>query len=463
MITRLKAQNEQLEKLEVERGELVEKKEIEGVLNAEDEASSNTIENAISKYTGAEAEVTPIPESSAAAEPHTTEQHATEQHATEQHAAEQNAAEQNAAEQNAAKQITTVNAPDPVTTHANTQKSPLKHGEIKKEHAEESKLSTDKYVNDLGMAWDVDVSDTHVEAALQNQDQNVIGHITKRSRALYCVTYGPADARSARFKSTLPDGSKYQGTRDVTQRSERIVEKIVQFHRDKKEPLPMNILSKVKILLVYWDSKLGIGHEAEVDVLAPDYPKRRPNTHCFIYLDPELYAKYKFDNNTGFSHETMSTIKPLVEGNDDWQKSITFHNIAVRLENQFEKSFMSKILDRPNPLCEFIDEREVVSRRSRSRYATAEPSASPTPMQSPILPHQPTPRQPTPRQPTPPRDTRHEQVPTGAKPAMTPKQRFHIVLSELFDLAENFTFEDLTGVQQLLYPGQFSNWKKVNS
>jgi hypothetical protein len=159
----------------------------------------------------------------------------------------------------------------------------------------------------------------------------------------------------------------------------------------------------------------------------------------------------------------MSTIKPLIEGNDDWQKSITFHNIAVRLENQFEKSCMSKVLDRPNPLCEFIDEREVVSRRSRSRYVTAEPSASPTPMQSPILPHQPTPRQPTPRQPTPPRETRHEQVPTGAKPAMTPKQQFHIVLLELFDLAENFTFEDLTRVQQLLYPRQFSNWKKVNS
>jgi hypothetical protein len=162
IITRLKSQNEQLEKLEVERGELVEKKEIEGVLNVEDEASSNTIENVISKYTSAKAKVTPIPESSAAAEPHTTEQHATEQHATEQHATEQhateqhaaerNAAEQNAAEQNAAKQNTTVNAPDPVTTHANTQKSPLKHREIKKEHAEESKVSTNKYVNNLGMA-----------------------------------------------------------------------------------------------------------------------------------------------------------------------------------------------------------------------------------------------------------------------------------------------------------------------
>jgi hypothetical protein len=33
----------------------------------------------------------------------------------------------------------------------------------------------------------------------------------------------------------------------------------------------MDILSKVHILLVYWDSKMGVGYAAEVDVLALYY------------------------------------------------------------------------------------------------------------------------------------------------------------------------------------------------
>jgi hypothetical protein len=296
-----------------------------------------------------------------------------------------------------------------------------------------------------------------------DQNKEAIGHIIRTSQARYCVGYGSADARSARFESTLPDGSKYQGTSDVTKRSNRIVERIVQFHKDKKEALPMDILSRVKVLLVYWDSKMGIGHAAEVDVLAPDFAKRRPHTRCFIYLDPALYARYNLENKTGYSHETRSTMKPLMEGNDDWQKSITFHNTAVRLENKFEEKCMSGISGRPEPLRELDHEREVVSRRTRSPYATAGLSASPTPVKPPISPRQPTPRQPTPSQPTPPPETRHEQAPTGAKPGMSLKQRFHMDFLELFDLAENVTYADLTEQQQLLYPAQFTKWKAVNS
>jgi hypothetical protein len=200
---------------------------------------------------------------------------------------------------------------------------------------------------------------------------------------------------------------------------------------------------------------MGIGHAAEVDVLAPNYAKRRPHTRCFIYLDPALYAEYNLENKTGYSHETRSTMKPLMEGNDDWQKSITFHNIAVRLENKFEEKCMSGVSGRPEPLRSLVQEGKVVSRRSMSRYATAEPSASPTPMKPPISPRQPT--------PTPPPETRHEQAPTGAKPGMSLKQRFHMDFLELFDLAENATYADMTEQQQLLYPAQFTKWKAVNS
>jgi hypothetical protein len=70
------------------------------------------------------------------------------------------------------------------------------------------------------------------------------------------------------------------------------------------------------------------------------------------------------------------------------------------------------------------------------------------------------PRQPT---PTPPPETRHEQAPTRAKPRMSLKQRFHIDFLELFDLAENATYADITEQQQLLYPAQFTKWKAVNS
>jgi hypothetical protein len=439
--------NENFEGLEAEREELLEKKETEGVLTTDEEARLAKLEKDVNMYAAAmnQVNVNPTPESSAAAQ-----QHATYHDATEANAAAQNASEENAADQNA-----TVNAPDPVTTHANAQESPSKHGAIKRESAEESKLTTNRFVDDLGMAWDVDVSDTHVELALQNQKKEAIGHIMRTSQARYCVGYGSADARSARFESTLPDGSRYEGTRDVTKRSNRIVERIVQFHKDKKEALPMHILSRVKVLLVYWDSKLGIGHAAEVDVLAPDYPKRRPHTRCFIYLDPALYAEYNLENKTGYSHETRSTMKPLMEGNDDWQKSITFHNIAVRLENKFEEKCMSGVSGRPEPLRSLVQEGKVVSRRSMSRYATAEPSASPTPMKPPISPRQPT--------PTPPPETRHEQAPTGTKPGMSLKQRFHMDFLELFDLAENATYADMTEQQQLLYPAQFTKWKAVNS
>ncbi|KAF7569463.1 hypothetical protein PtrM4_118780 [Pyrenophora tritici-repentis] len=501
--------DEKVKKLEADLTKLQHAKD-QGMFAEDDEKQMSSIRAELEKYNSAMTQVNintaTRPESSAAAgqqaaQQNATEQNAAEQNATMQDATEQNATMQNASGQDATMQNATANAPNPGTTHANAQKSPSQKGEIKREHAEESKMPTQRLVDDLGMAWDVDVNNTCVDPSLQGQEKSAIGHIMRTSQACFCVTYG-SKARSARFESSLPHGSQYQGSRDVTKGSNRIVEKIVNFHKGNKEPLPMDILSKVHILLVYWDSKMGVGHAAEVDVLAPNYGKKRPHTRCFIYLDPELYKTYDLENKTGYSHETRSIMKPLQEGNDDWQKSIAFHNIAVRLENKFEKECMVGVPGRPGPLRELVQERKVVSSRSRSRYATAEPSESMSryataepsegwsrqatvapsegwSRQATVAPSEGWSRQATvapsttgshfdipptsPRQPTDLPRTRHKQTPTTVKTGTSLKQRFHMEFLELFDLADNVTYADLTEKQQLLYPAQFTKWKAVNS
>jgi hypothetical protein len=377
-----------------------------------------------------------------------------QQQATRHDVAQQEETGLNVGGPDVTEQRATTSTPGPEKTRASAPKALPKDGKVKQEPQEDSKVSTNRLVDDLDMAWDVDIDDRHIEPSLQNHAKEAFGHIMRNSQTRYCVRYGSADAYSARFESTLPDRSRYQETRDVTQRSNRIVEKIVQNHRDKKKPLPMDILSQVKVLVVYWDSKMGIGHAAEVDVLAPDFAERRPHTRCFVYLDPVLYAsEYDIENKTGYSHETRSTIKLLMEGNDDWQKSITFHNIAVRLENKFEEKCMSGVPGRPGPLLELVHERKVASRQSRSRYATAEPTASPTPMKPPI----------SPRYSTPLPEVRLEQTPTRTEPGKSLKARFHADFLELFDLAEDATYAELTEQQQLLYPAQYTKWKAVNA
>ena len=395
----------------------------------------------------------PIPDSSAGTERDTVGQNVPEQAVTEQDATEQDATEHDATEHDAAERNATANEPDPRATHANAQKSPSRDRKIKQEPLGESNMSTSRLVDNLNMAWDVSVNDTHVESSLQNLSKEAFGHIMRNSQARYCVKYGSADARSARFESALPDGSTYNETRDVTQRSNRIIERIVQIHRDNKTALPAHILSQVRILLVYWDSKVGVGHDAEVDVLHPDYPARRPHTRCFIYLKPELYAKYDLVNNTGYSHETRSIIKLCLEGNNDRQKSTTLYNLAVRLENKFEDECMGGAPCRPEPLREFVHGKKVVPGRSRSRYSTIKRSTSATPLRSPT---------PLP-QPTPLPETQRNETPAGAKSGMSLKQRFHTEFLELFDLAPDATYVDLTEQQQLLYPAQYTKWKAVNS
>ena len=111
---------------------------------------------------------------------------------------------------------------------------------------------------------------------------------------------------------------------------------------------------------------------------------------------------------------------------------------------------MSRALDRPEPLRELVHERKAASRRSGSRYATAELAASPAPVKPP-------------RRSAPPPNMRLKQTPARPQSGKSPRQRFHAEFLELFDLPDDTTYADLDEQQQLLYPAQFVNWKKINA
>ncbi|KAJ5025163.1 hypothetical protein J3E73DRAFT_392408 [Bipolaris maydis] len=263
---------------------------------------------------------------------------------------------------------------DPKKTFTSNQERSSGYRKTKQEPSEESKSFTHKLVDSLNIKWDVDVNNSHGESSLQHLPKEVFGHIIKGSRTRYCVQYRSNEGLSARFKSILPNGSNYKEERDVTQGSNRIVEKIVQHHRDNKTALPINILSQVKVL-------------AEVK-----------------------------------------------------QKSIALYNIAVKIKNQFEKRWMSNIPGRPGPLRKLKHKRKAVSRLTKSPCATTEHSVSPTLMKPPVP---------------------HQRTPIKKKAGISLKEQFHKDFLELFELLEDATYTDLTKEQQLLYPAQFTKWKKL--
>jgi hypothetical protein len=335
-----------------------------------------------------------------------------------------------------------------------------------------TEASEETLIDELGTEWNVNVANTQSKSAFHDLDTEVIGHIVKRPAIQYVRRVGNKDACSAFLDSQLPQGSSYKEERDVTQRSNRILENILQKHRDRKEPIPAKIRSALTVLLVYWDSKDQCGYGTDLEVLDPNYEGRRPHTRCFIYLKPSLYvnADYNLDNKTGYSHETRSTVKQFLQGKDDWERSITLHNIAVTRENKFEEYHMKHVDDRPKvPLCELIDERKKAGRRSESRYSSVEQqSLSPVGQQtrkSPRLVQ--TPPLESARQPAkigikaesrlskPQQVTRHED--DSSKP---PRVRFHEFYVELFDLPPSTTYEDLQKDAKIMYPAQFVEWKQ---
>jgi hypothetical protein len=48
-------------------------------------------------------------------------------------------------------------------------------------------------MDDLNMAWDIDVDDRHIEPSLQNHNKEAFSHIMRNSQSRYCVRYGSAD------------------------------------------------------------------------------------------------------------------------------------------------------------------------------------------------------------------------------------------------------------------------------
>ena len=58
---------------------------------------------------------------------------------------------------------------------------------------------------------------------------------------------------------------------------------------------------------------------------------------------------------------------------------------------------------------------------------------------------------------------RLEQTPARPQSGKSLRQRFHADFLELFDLPDHTTYADLDEQQQLLYPAQFANWKKINA
>jgi hypothetical protein len=321
--------------------------------------------------------------------------------------------------------------------------------EEREEERQEAAPATKKIVDGgLGMEWDIDADSNSIEPALQKLDKEAFGHLTRYSTTRYLVRYGLPGAYSARFESSLPMNSKYNedNERNVSQGSDRILEKILQKHRETKTVVPDNIIRNLKILVIYWDRKQGLGHNAEVEVLDPSH-KKKPNTRCFIYLDPHLYEQYTgISNKTGYSHETRTTVKLFMKGNDDWQKSIAFHNEAVRLENKFEAKFA--LSEGSSPLCELNDERNVADRRSKSRSTSVQSFRSPTPQRTP--------------KPTPERSSQYKRASTEPSGAKSPRDLFHADFLEVYDLPSTMTRDELPQKYKIDYVAQFTAWKSTN-
>lgn len=114
---------------------------------------------------------------------------------------------------------------------------------------------------------------------------------------------------------------------------------------------------------------------------------------------------------------------------------------------------MGGVSERPGPLLELSRKRKTTTRRKGSRYSNIELAASPRPVKAPTSPH------PSPT----PQETRTKQSSARTDSGKSLKEQFHADFLELFDLAKDVAYEDLTEQQQLLYPAQFTKWKAINA
>jgi hypothetical protein len=311
-------------------------------------------------------------------------------------------------------------------------------------------------VDELGTKWNIDPVDTQSKSWLRGLQVEVIGHIEKRPTTRYVRRFGDEHGSSAIVDSQLPEDCIYNGSRNAATVSNRILENILDFHRRRKEPIPSTITQFLKVLVIYWDNKDECGYAADVEVLDPDYQGKRPNTRCFIYLPKQVYKEYGLENSTGFSHETRSTVLNFLNGNDHKGRSITLHNIAVKLENKFEELYMNNASNRPRePLSELFSGKPSRN-RSRSRYTSIKesPALNPPPRRSGRLAQGP--------------EIKVESCPPTPRPVAQPKEarlkspdvRFRETLLKAFGTS---SYKDLPEEVQEKYVVMFEKWLKNNA
>lgn len=121
------------------------------------------------------------------------------------------------------------------------------------------------------------------EADVSGQERHsVLGHLTRGRLTEYLVQYGPATQSSVRFEraedvrdDVLESYTKGSSRVDVASSKDRIIEKIIKWHREEGKLLPIKLLRNHQILSVYWDGKMGLGHKAEIKAVLDPQPVTR--------------------------------------------------------------------------------------------------------------------------------------------------------------------------------------------
>jgi hypothetical protein len=338
-----------------------------------------------------------------------------------------------------------------------------------------AKLNTIK--DALGIEWHVDLDDSQIISPLEGLETAVIGHFVKLSRVYYVQRYGDPKFSSARVSSELPEGSKYNLEVDVMDKDMRILENILEKHKSQLIPARFTRKKAFTVMLIYWDGKEDYGYTTDVGVLKPYYGrKRRPSTRCYIRMNPALYQEYGLKNDTGFSHETRSTVKRFLAGKDDWARSTVLHNIAVTRENMFEQTHLSHVESRSDqlPLEEIIDEKASQRATSIKRERTTSPN-NVQPRRSSrlapaILQQDQTAASIKRETSTSPIDSQRQKslhpAPQNeasvSSEVLEPRRQYLKDFLELHDLDKATTADDIPEKYQSRYDAGYTKWKKEN-
>ena len=175
-----------------------------------------------------------------------------------------------------------------------------------------------------------------VDERLQNVPSTIVGHDRKGN---YVVQYG--DGITYTFLPVKNPGVRllenYDYKTNVAHTKDRILDKIVKWHREEGMPLPISA-RYVMIQGIYWDSKQETGHMADVETLLGNKCCAR----CLVYINPKVYSgmDWGISNNSGLSWETKTTVLSFLTGTTLKKRKLALYNIAAKMENDFEKTFI---------------------------------------------------------------------------------------------------------------------------